>query len=456
MSKLLINDQNQLLVGSNGKAYAVGNVDALIGSTSPATVTAAAGKVLKLLRYGKCEQAGTPTPASPQAIKCNNGTLTVVDDELPMGYKRITGITFEGNTYYETNEKLYGSDIVTMTISDFESSGQNLFGCYSGTTAGVYNFSLYIYGTSTGQAYWRYGQTLYRPTVGSTSTRTITFGAGGTTGFKNDVTYSDVDFETTTTARIGALPNSSSPKFDGTILGSITIGQRLKYVPCERVSDGVIGYYEVVNGEFLEPNGSTPTAGAYDTSHITKIAIVGTAEEITLGVQSASVENLLSVGSSYKDEQNVISGTVTHKCGVKIYDGTENWVASDTTGIFMAPLWNKNHPNNTRVALVSNYYPGTNAMNSSMPDGFIKGGNSTALNVFALFVKDTDFSSVDDIKAWVADQYAAGTPLIVVYPLPDVTTEQVTAQPLNTVAGSNTLTDTAEVSNPEYNLIYKI
>ena len=75
MAKLLINDQNKVLVGSNGKAYAVGNMDALKGSSSPVNFNGTGGSVLKLMRYGKCEQDGTPTPSAPVDIVCNNGRV---------------------------------------------------------------------------------------------------------------------------------------------------------------------------------------------------------------------------------------------------------------------------------------------------------------------------------------------------------------------------------------------
>ena len=187
------------------------------------------------------------------------------DEELPHGYRRIESITFAGGTYYETDEKLYGSDFVMMTISLSSAAGQNLFGCYSGTGIDDVNFSLYVYGTTTGQAYWRYGTTLYRPTLGGSGKRSISFGAGGTTGFATNASYSETEFETTSTARIGALPNSSSPKFSGTIYGNVAVASRLKYIPCIRSSDGAIGYYETVKGKFLEPQGSAPVAGDYVT-----------------------------------------------------------------------------------------------------------------------------------------------------------------------------------------------
>ena len=186
------------------------------------------------------------------------------DGELPVAYKRLQNIIFDGDMYYDTNKKLTGSDVITMSIYTATSSGQNLFGAYSGTGAGNINLSIYVYATNSSQSYFRYGTTLLRPTLG-TGRKTITFGGGGSTdGFLRDVTYDSDEFETTDVAWIGGLPNSSSPKFTGKIYGDIVVGNRLKYIPCERVSDGAIGYYEVFTKTFLESEGTgTPTTDGY-------------------------------------------------------------------------------------------------------------------------------------------------------------------------------------------------
>ena len=73
MGRLLINSASKALVNSLGKAYAV-DLDEVRGAL-PMTLDAAAGKVLRLLRYGNCTQAGTPTPSSPVDIICNNGAV---------------------------------------------------------------------------------------------------------------------------------------------------------------------------------------------------------------------------------------------------------------------------------------------------------------------------------------------------------------------------------------------
>ena len=49
------------------------------------------------------------------------------------------------------------------------------------------------------------------------------------------------------------------------------------------------------------------------------------------------------------------------------------------------------------------------------------------------------YSSVTVFKQWLADQYAAGTPVIVIYPLATPTTESVTGQTLQVTDGDNVL-----------------
>ena len=288
----------------------------------PITLPNAVQSPIRLLtQYGKADLINGE-------IICNNGTIVAVDDELPVGYKRITSIKFDGDFWYDTDETLLGSDNVTMTLADTASTGQNVFGSYNGTSSGTNNFSFYLYGngSSTG-SYLRYGTQLVRPKFGS-GERTISFGANGTSGFSTDSTVTPDTFETVATAYIGMLPNSSSPAYTGSIVGNILVSDRLKYIPCERASDGAIGYYEPNTGVFLEPIGSgTPIKGAYDTSHKTVITVVGTPEVLTVSAtgattQTATVENLFAVGN-YKDEQNLITGVVTRRTAVCVYDGTQ-------------------------------------------------------------------------------------------------------------------------------------
>lgn len=245
---------------------------------------------------GFIRQNGDSNYEQQYPLLCNNGELAWVDSELPVGYKRLKGITFDGNFHYRTGEYLTGNDDVTMTLNHLSTSGKNVFGSYNG--ANGKNFSLYIYGSSTSGSYFRFGDTLKRPVYGGTGLRTITFGASGTSGFAEDVTTDPDEFTTPTNTYIGMLPNSSSPAYDGDIIGSIFVGTRLEWIPCES-DGGVIGYYERVNGNFIAPTGSgTPVSLGYDYSHITLVG-VGTKQMLHVDSATYTFPDLFRSASAY-------------------------------------------------------------------------------------------------------------------------------------------------------------
>ena len=288
-----------------------GAITTITGASPLALVNALAKPIRRLTQYGKCT-------ITSNEIYCNNGKLVAVDDELPSGYKRLLGITFDGSFRYETDEVLTGDDDVTMTLDNLSTSGRNVFGSYNG--ANGKNFSLYIYGSASSGSYFRYGDQLKRPKYG-TGKRTITFGKSGTSGFADDSDVTPDEFTTPANVYIGMLPNSSSAAYIGDIIGSIIVSNRLEWIPCERESDGVIGYYEKYNGNFIAPVGSgTPVSLGYDSSHLNALAIDGTPEVLTIGTQTATVANLFSTGTVH-DEQDIISGTVTRKTAVSVSGG---------------------------------------------------------------------------------------------------------------------------------------
>ena len=328
---------------SSGATY-----DEVTGEAPMSLPNAVEGAVKSLVQYGKVSTG-----------YCNNGEITPVDDELPTGYKRLAGIKFDGDTWYDTGEVLTGDDNVTMTLANTSSSGQNVFGSYNGTTTGTTNFSLYLYGGgSSSNCYFRYGEQLLRPKFGSNE-HTITFGHDGTSGFDTDVTATPDTFTTVASAYIGMLPNSSSPAYTGSILGNIYVGTRLVYIPCED-PDGKVGYYEKVKGVFLENIGTgSPTKGSYDTTHQNSYIIVGTPEVITLGEQTASCEDLFAT-DDVADEQDIISGVVTRNTEVVVSGGTVSIQALGTPvteKVSSQPLRTSSGTNT--VSVVSNVDPVT-------------------------------------------------------------------------------------------------
>lgn len=200
-----------------------------------------------------------------KALLNDSKFLAVQDGLLPAGYRELLGIKFDGNFHYETGEKLLGSDVITLTLSQTVTTGQNVFGCYSGTASGRKNLSLYIYGNgSSSNSYLRMDETLYRPRFG-TGERTLVFGnRDSTDGFLNDVATTPSTYETTSSAFIGWLPNSSSPHYTGAINVRIYVSNRLLWIPAERQSDGEIGYFELYKEKFIEKTGTgTPVSLGY-------------------------------------------------------------------------------------------------------------------------------------------------------------------------------------------------
>ena len=49
----------------------------------------------------------------------------------------------------------------------------------------------------------------------------------------------------------------------GDIIGNVIVDGRLKLIPCERLSDNVLGYYDAVSGTFYEPTGGAPISLGY-------------------------------------------------------------------------------------------------------------------------------------------------------------------------------------------------
>lgn len=169
--------------------------------------------------------------------------------------------------------------------------------------------------------------------------------------------------------------------------------------------------------------------------------------------QTASAVNLYSVGD-VADEQNIISGGVTHKVGVKVLTGTAedgNYGTVSTTSVFR--LSGELCPSPTSAVFVCTHYASEDPSKSTaqMANFSIKSHASSART---WYIKDERFVALEDFQAYLSAQYAAGTPVIVIYPLAEETTESVTAQPLHTSAGDNTVSVTSNVDPVELEVQY--
>lgn len=149
---------------------------------------------------------------------------------------------------------------------------------------------------------------------------------------------------------------------------------------------------------------------------------------------TATAEMLLKVGD-YQDVQSIIDGVVTRNVGVKVLDGTEtgfeysasrfSFLLDDTFAL----------PN----TCICTHYIGVSSDTTvaQMTDMQIKCGYTGFQN--KVYLKDSRFTSAATMQQWLAAQYAAGTPVIVIYLLATPTTESVAGQTLQVTDGDNVL-----------------
>lgn len=173
---------------------------------------------------------------------------------------------------------------------------------------------------------------------------------------------------------------------------------------------------------------------------------VGTMPEYKAYVQYniATCEDLFSIGY-YTDVQSILDGVVTRNIGVLVLDGTENWSLGTVFSLDNAVQ---------RVV-----FPST-----SMSTHFVGNESSTAPNMFRnnsfkvgasgyrnrIYIKATQYADETEFKAFLAQQYANGTPVIIVYPLETPTTESVAGQSMVFMKGLNTVEITqASLNNLE-------
>ena len=434
-----------------------GGVLETVTGNAPITLADALAKdIVSLTQYGFCDQADTPTPSSPVDIKCNNGTLTAVDDELPTGYKRVLGFTCNNNAMWAiANFHLKGSDTVRIGFS--VKGACNVFGCYQGTDA-TDNYDLYV-STTSGAKYLRYGNGTY-PSYWSDANISqrfdVVFGPTGTQGMPDDSTWTESSFTAANELVIGSVATTgTSSKLKGNLYGNIVVDGRLKLIPCERVSDGVLGYYDTYSETFYEP--STGFAGAvslgYDGSHY-QLQVVGTSEVLTVSAsgaadQTASVADLLSVGDS-KDEHEIIHGVVKRKVGTYVFDGSETFGSSSAygTALYINAFAARIGADRSVSPLCTHFVGGE--ASGQQPEGTVFFNASGHC-----YFRTTD--SASDFKAFLKGQYDAGTPVILVFALAtgSQTTESFAEQPLTASEGTNTISATAEVSTIALKAKYK-
>ena len=406
---------------------------ATVSGTQSISLPNALSMPLKSLKIeGSSTLSATPSPSAPATITTNYGTLAPERYELPIEYEYIDGITFSGRTYYEiSNLYLTGADTVHLSFSF--NTNCNIFGCYDNDSSGD-RYSLYV-SSSSGAKYMRYGSSAYDsyfPQSARGDRFDVTITPTGVSGMYTDSTWEEETFTSSVSMCIGLTgPGVTSTKFSGNMYGCFIVEVRFKGIPCIRKSDNNIGYYDTYSKQFYAPNGSNPSA--LEVSHST----------VTFGNNTIEVAELLAV-EGYKDTQDIVSGEITRRVGVKVLDGTESWREATHKGVFYTSAdvgtISETYP------VLSNAYVTSVLANGTMPDLTAKLAQTIAFGGAIHIVHDDYQDKIDDFKAYLAAQYAAGTPIIVLYPLATETIEHQSPTVLRTTYNTtNTITTTNNI-----------
>ena len=379
-----------------------GTIVTVTGVSPLALVNALAKPIKSLTQYGKCVQASAPTPSAPVDIVCNNGALRY----SALGRNLLDPSA--ANTVLEY--------YINKADGEEKPSPPNfMFANY-----------MPVVGGKTYVAYGRAkeGNDLsdYNRVAWYDSTKTWISGA---------------DYTQNRIAVVTAPANAAYARFSCNPTGTTTTV----------VTQELVDSYNWMFAEgTAEITPFVPFEGGIHADGTPEVLTVGARGETP---QSASVVDLFAVGD-YADNQDIISGAITHKVGIKVLDGSEEWI-DGSNGYITEAVQDQSGDTYTPVCT---HFRGTNTapQKNSGTVRVYRTSGGTGRVYFAPNM--TTYPTKEDFAAWLAEQYAAGTPVIVFYALAEETTGQTTPHSLHTSAGDNVVSVTSEVDPVELKVEY--
>lgn len=179
---------------------------------------------------------------------------------IPSEYRRVNGFGFSNNCYFEIDGfKLSGSDTIRFTFKPKGAS--NVFGSYTSASA-ENNYSLYVSSTSTAK-YMRYNGGTYASGFTSSELNkqySVVITPTGTSGLPRNGEWTQIGFTCSTDMCIGTTsPDATSSKYNGDMIGDFVVDGRFRGVPCKRLSDNSLGYFDLHSRTFYLPTVGSPT-----------------------------------------------------------------------------------------------------------------------------------------------------------------------------------------------------
>ncbi len=366
---------------------------------------------------------------------------------LPDGYTELQYIESTGTQYIDTGITPTANTSFDMKANIVSTLGNTFIGLlYSGN---LYNSSdtFGISFSNSKKAIAGYKGTEYNIYVGENNVLTeqdfiVSFTPTDISVTRLSAEYSDTKSAQTTVTNVTRslyLFSGNSDTVDLQKIGDVKVyylkiydGSTLvrDFVPAKNAS-GVVGMYDTVNNRFYENAGSGSfIAGpnACDGTIVNYTSATGTGVQNGTPTPTNPIEPvfyqqgnmvLRKVGD-YADSYDATTGKITRRVGVKVLDGTEDWVyLSSSKKVFTvlvsnALLWK------SQSGCLSNAFACTNGVPSNYDLTVLYLHNS----VSRLYIGFPEYdNNVDGFKQYLAQQYANGTPITIYYPLAEETTE---------------------------------
>ncbi len=148
------------------------------------------------------------------------------------------------------------------------------------------------------------------------------------------------------------------------------------------------------------------------------------------------------------------SGTVTYQYKKYEIKGTEDTISgyTNSAGKLGFQYERLDMVSNSRANGVCSHFVPIQSISWTTTNSICFGANNKAIYFIFSDAMATQYNLTDitSIKQWLADQYAAGTPVTIVYPLETAQTETVTAPSIPTTEGANSITVDTTVQPSEF------
>ena len=183
------------------------------------------------------------------------------------------------------------------------------------------------------------------------------------------------------------------------------VGDGAPYIFCDLLNDHYQAF-PIISSRFPSTNilasNKNQGIGCWDRSLYLRYDSLFTNVEELKTYLSAHPLTVYYQSTAYDGTNGLDVCLMKYQTGFVELDGTENWQWNSNTAWPYIATFLPN--NNTGVAPVCSHYQGTGAV--------IPAANQVAINELgSLIIKDPSWKSVDDAKAYLAAQKAAGTPV---------------------------------------------